>query len=721
MLLILDENKEIVKSISADSTNGTHYFNDSHTEKVIDFDSTYEFSVSTDDESSKYLTGGNYVMLQDLDDDSLLFKIIEVQDIRDDNSSKPQKRIFCENVFIFDLNNVIVTDRAFSNSNIGPALTYVLGGSGWIPQDTENVGAVANLEFSGYITAQEALHQICTAFDCEVKFYVKTFQGRIVGYYYKVAKQFGDNEGVRIESGTGIKGITRKVLFTNIKTALIPLGATQADGTQLNISSVNGGLNYIYNDEANEQYNPSGTGYLMTKIVNENITNAAALKQWGTLELRKLSSPSYQYEANILMLEQVYGFEAHRIRKGSFVRIVDLEMSPPITVQARVIELNICYSDMSKSTCVVGDYIDINSATPAIINQLRENAKVSTNANKVASIASNKAETAQQIASSAESVANDANTNATDAKQVANDAKDSAVTAIDTANDALMKAGDNNKPFYGELPPAIPKINDTWFKIDEVENTITGVFKWDGVIWKEIPLDYNALKVGELSAITAELGDVKSGSVTGAEFIHNINYKDSDDNLYTGTVKMNDDGFNSTSYLPTGIGSVVLESIISTLDGYKVAQKLIDVAGESNLGNSILTSKSLQFNENGNIKLSIDADSFYKTIWKDLPLNAGYSTAEGNTPQFRIICIFGIRIAFFRGQVQKSTAWTSTNNAFASVPFEVQTTKTAMAYAPTNKASGGRVHASSSNAMGFIPADTSITYFALNQLFYILD
>ncbi|NVR90558.1 phage tail protein [Listeria monocytogenes] len=721
MLLILDENKEIVKSISVDSTNGAHYFNDSHTEKVIDFDSTYEFSVSTDDESSKYLTGGNYVMLQDLDDDSLLFKIIEVQDIRDDNSSKPQKRIFCENVFIFDLNNVIVTDRAFSNSNIGPALTYVLGGSGWIPQDTENVGAVANLEFSGYITAQEALHQICTAFDCEVKFYVKTFQGRIVGYYCKVAKQFGDNEGVRIESGTGIKGITRKVLFTNIKTALIPLGATQADGTQLNISSVNGGLNYIYNDEANEQYNPSGTGYLMTKIVNENITNAAALKQWGTLELRKLSSPSYQYEANILMLEQVYGFEAHRIKKGSFVRIVDLEMSPPITVQARVIELNICYSDMSKSTCVVGDFIDINSATPAIINQLRENAKVSTNANKVASIASNKAETAQQIASSAESVANDANTNATDAKQVANDAKDSAVTAIDTANDALMKAGDNNKPFYGELPPAIPKLNDTWFKIDEEQATITGVFKWNGIIWEEIPLDYNALKVGELSAITAKLGNVESGSITGAEFIHNINYRDEEGNLFTGTVTMNDDGFNAATVLPTGAGSAILKSDVTTLGGLKVAQQLMDHNISGELKETMLRGDSLDFTKDGQTTLSVNADLFYSMPWQDLILNSGYSTAEGNTPQFRIICIFGIRIAFFRGQVQKSTAWTSTNNAFASVPFEVQTTKTAMAYAPTNKSSGGRVHASSSNAMGFIPAETSITYFALNQLFYILD
>ncbi|EAC7098850.1 hypothetical protein AKJ75_15615, partial [Listeria monocytogenes] len=131
-------------------------------------------------------------------------------------------------------------------------------------------------------------------------------------------------------------------------------------------------------------------------------------------------------------------------------------------------------------------------------------------------------------------------------------------------------------------------------------------------------------------------------------------------------------------------------------------------------------SKSLQFNENGNIKLSIDADSFYKTIWKDLPLNAGYSTAEFNTPQYMILCIFGIRIVFFRGQVQKSTAWASAN-AFASVPLEIQTTRTAMAYAPTSKSTGGRVHASSANAMSFMPVDTSVTYFALNQLFYVLD
>ncbi|EPC7956004.1 carbohydrate-binding protein CenC, partial [Listeria monocytogenes] len=282
--------------------------------------------------------------------------------------------------------------------------------------------------------------------------------------------------------------------------------------------------------------------------------------------------------------------------------------------------------------------------------------------------------------------------------------------AITTANNALVESSTNHKPVFDKAQPSKPLKGDTWFKIDEITKTIIGVFYFNGESWEELPLDYNALRIGKLSAITAELGDVKSGSITGTEFIHNINYKDSDDNLYTGVVKMNDDGFNSTSYLPTGIGSAVLESIISTLGGYKVAQKLIDVAGESSLGNSILTSKSLQFNENGNIKLSIDADSFYNTSWKDLPLNAGYSTAEFNTPQYMILCIFGIRIVFFRGQVQKSTAWASAN-AFASVPLEIQTTRTAMAYAPTSKSTGGRVHASSANAMSFMPVDTSVTYF----------
>ncbi|MGJ6316191.1 carbohydrate-binding protein CenC [Listeria monocytogenes] len=293
--------------------------------------------------------------------------------------------------------------------------------------------------------------------------------------------------------------------------------------------------------------------------------------------------------------------------------------------------------------------------------------------------------------------------------------------AITVANNALIESVSNHKPVFDKAQPSAPVEGDTWFKIDENTKTIVGVFTWNGNSWVELPLDYNALKVGELSAITAKLGDVESGSITGAEFIHNINYRDEEGNLFTGTVTMNDDGFNAATVLPTGAGSTILKSDVTTLGGVKVAQQLMDHNVSGELKEAMLRGDSLDFSKEGQTTLSVNADSFYKTSWKDLPLNAGYSTAESNTPQYRVVRVFGIRFAIFRGQVQKSTAWTAANNAFASVPFEVQTTKTAMAYAPTNKASGGRVHASSSNAMGFIPAETSITYFALNQLFYVLD
>ncbi|EHG1811809.1 carbohydrate-binding protein CenC, partial [Listeria monocytogenes] len=124
--------------------------------------------------------------------------------------------------------------------------------------------------------------------------------------------------------------------------------------------------------------------------------------------------------------------------------------------------------------------------------------------------------------------------------------------AITVANNALIESSINHKPVFDKMQPSAPVEGDTWFKIDENTKTIVGVFTWNGNSWVELPLDYNALRVGKLSAITAELGDVKSGSITGAEFIHNINYRDEEGNLFTGTVTMNDDGFNAATVLPTG-------------------------------------------------------------------------------------------------------------------------------------------------------------------------
>lgn len=85
--------------------------------------------------------------------------------------------------------------------------------------------------------------------------------------------------------------------------------------------------------------------------------------------------------------------------------------------------------------------------------------------------------------------------------------------AITVANNALIESVSNHKPVFDKTQPSDPVEGDTWFKIDENTKTIVGVFTWNGNSWVELPLDYNALRVGKLSAITAELGDVTAGSI----------------------------------------------------------------------------------------------------------------------------------------------------------------------------------------------------------------
>ncbi|EJE7360996.1 hypothetical protein M5M03_001451 [Listeria monocytogenes] len=286
--------------------------------------------------------------------------------------------------------------------------------------------------------------------------------------------------------------------------------------------------------------------------------------------------------------------------------------------------------------------------------------------------------------------------------------------ASEKIEEALEEARKKSKTIYSETPPETPSEGDTWYSLNAAGN-VGAVKIWKEGEWVDKKFDLTALSIEELHAIS-----IFGGVISGSEFLHTVNYRDDEGNLFTGTVTMNDDGFNAATVLPTGAGSTILKSDVTTLGGVKVAQRLMDHNVSGELKEAMLRGDSLDFSKEGQTTLSVNADSFYNTSWKDLPLNAGYSTAEFNTPQYMILCIFGIRIVFFRGQVQKSTAWASAN-AFASVPLEIQTTRTAMAYAPTSKSTGGRVHASSANAMSFMPADTSVTYFALNQLFYVLD
>lgn len=103
-----------------------------------------------------------------------------------------------------------------------------------------------------------------------------------------------------------------------------------------------------------------------------------------------------------------------------------------------------------------------------------------------------------------------------EAKQEAEEAKQEAQNAMQTAD------GKNTVFRQSSTPPTTNrKIGDLWFKTDEGNK----MYVWTGS-WTETKLDYQALSVGKLSAISADLGDITAGNITGVN-ISGVNIRGS--------------------------------------------------------------------------------------------------------------------------------------------------------------------------------------------------
>jgi hypothetical protein len=78
---------------------------------------------------------------------------------------------------------------------------------------------------------------------------------------------------------------------------------------------------------------------------------------------------------------------------------------------------------------------------------------------------------------------------------------------------ALLSADGKNQVYYQADPPTGTSfaINDLWFDTDNGY----AISRWNGSSWVLSKFDFNALNVNKLSAISADLGNVTAGNITG--------------------------------------------------------------------------------------------------------------------------------------------------------------------------------------------------------------
>lgn len=108
--------------------------------------------------------------------------------------------------------------------------------------------------------------------------------------YLDYLEDFDTRSAQSIEFGKNLLDYAKKTTASDIVTAIIPLGAeTEVDGvkTKLDIKSVNGGLDYVFNQDAVDLY-----GWIFEKVEWQDVTLPANLKTKATdylLESMKLN------------------------------------------------------------------------------------------------------------------------------------------------------------------------------------------------------------------------------------------------------------------------------------------------------------------------------------------------------------------------------------------------------------------------------------------------
>lgn len=177
----------------------------------------------------------------------------------------------------------------------------------------------------------------------------------------------------RFEYGADVTGIQRKVADSPNVSRIIPLGAaeqtdTGGNGRKIDITSVNGGREYLENAAVRNAYRlPDGQGgweHPTAYVENPEADTPAKLKAWAQANLQSYTVPQVSYTASVAAFEAA-GLDAKGIAEGDAVQVVDDDMG--LRVEARVQSLDVNELMPTDQQVTIGN---MSQALPSMLSSL---------------------------------------------------------------------------------------------------------------------------------------------------------------------------------------------------------------------------------------------------------------------------------------------------------------------------------------------------------------
>lgn len=241
------------------------------------------------------------------------------------------------------------------------------------------------------------------------------------------------------------------------------------------------------------------------------------------------------------------------------------------------------------------------------------------------------------------------------------------------------------------------------------------VYRWNGSQWG----------IWTFSAVNIIAETFNGLTFTGitmkaSEFISNYNITSSSVN-YSGELTIG-----------TGLIRNEYSAPQNGINGVFQVDRIGNITNGRTLGNGFqqyeLSPGGLALND-GAYSGILTAQALTKTPWMNLVYGSGYSVAENNNMQYRIIYQpDGSRLIRFRGQFKKSDNSTLPANtsiypigdATHTIPKAIHPARTEFGYAATNSGNGGRL-AVSNTGMFIVTLASASTYVSISGIQYILD
>lgn len=363
MLTILSQDYEVL-GVLQNKSNSLGYWDDLHTENLDVGAETYEFFTLADHPMSENIQIGNMVAIKNLDDETVLFTIMDIED--DHSEGKFNMKVYCEQAGLQLLNEIEVPYSDTSK----PLSFYANKALLWTTWEIGEIETESNLSltFEENENVYKRLQRIASEFDMEIHFTIEMNGARVTAKKVHFKKQRGNVSGKRFEYTKDTTRVFRKRNGYNLITAVKGIGKTDENGVTTTFKDTvfddgdfytEAGSDVIYSRSALERWGRQGGN--IWGLFEFDTSNAQNLFTRALNHLKKNINPEITYEVDVVLLERVAGYADEKVRIGDTIKVTDFEFNPPLLLEARVVQLETSYTDPSKDKAILGDYKRIDS------------------------------------------------------------------------------------------------------------------------------------------------------------------------------------------------------------------------------------------------------------------------------------------------------------------------------------------------------------------------